>query len=86
MANPNSRPNNTYGQGRPTQGKGYSKNGYNPKPGERTIEEYVKNNVSPNAEVSLYTDAKGFNNVGNIGGEFKRFGTVPGRHGISYKP
>ena len=83
LANPNSRPNNTYGQGRPTQGQGYSKNGYNPKPGERTIEGYVKNNVSPNAEVSLYTDAKGFNNVGNIGGEFKRFGTVPGRHGIS---
>ena len=76
LANPNSRPNNTYGKGRPTQGQGYSKNGYNPKPGERTIEGYVKNNVSPNAELKLKTNSAGFNSHnGESGGVFKMFGS-----------
>ena len=79
LANPNSRPNNTYGQGRPTQGQGYSKNGYNPKPGERTVEGYVKNNAQ--IEQSLHTKSGGFNNLGKNGGEFKRFGGNSG-HGI----
>lgn len=72
----------TYEPGRPTSGQGFSDRGYKPQLGERTFDGYVNNNVSKNAEVSLYTDAKGFNNIGNAGGEFKRFGTVPGRHGI----
>ena len=34
--------------------------GYNPKPGERTIEGYVKKNT--NLEISLDTNSLGFNN------------------------
>ncbi len=53
--------------------QGYSPNGYNPKPGERTLNGYVSNNADP--EVSLYTKSPGFNNSnGNAGGQFKRFG------------
>ena len=43
---------------------------------------FVDNNVSKSAEVSLYTSARGYNNVGVDGGEFKRFGTKSPRHGI----
>ena len=58
---------------RPNHGQGFSKKGYNPKPGERTFEGYVRNNADP--EVSLYTRAKGFNNGrGKSGGQFKRLG------------
>ncbi len=39
--------------------------------------------VPVDAELSLYTKSKEFNNVGNIGGVFKRFGTKFGRHGIT---
>lgn len=54
---------------------GYSKNGYNPSPGERTLNGYLSNNISPEAEVSLFTHSSGFNNNnGQIGGAFKRFG------------
>ena len=43
--------------------------------GERTFENFVKNNVSPNAEVNLRTSSAGFNNHdGTIGGVFKRIG------------
>lgn len=57
----------------PILGQGFSKNGYNPKPGERTIEGYVQQNVKP--EVSLNTNSAGFNSNGsNVGGEFKRIG------------
>ena len=57
--------------------------GYNPQPGERTFKGYVEKNVSSNAEISLRTNSKGFNNHdGIVGGEFKRFGS--GEHaGIS---
>lgn len=69
--------------GRPVQGQGYSDRGYNPKPGERTLNGYVKNNVSPDAELKLFTDSSGFNNNnGNVGGMFKRFG-VDSHGGIS---
>lgn len=50
--------------------------GYKPKPGERTLDGYVKNNVSTDAELSLSTNSSGFNNHDGItGGEFKRFGS-----------
>ena len=68
---------------KPNHGQGFSRKGYFPKPGERTFEGYVKAMVSVDAELSLYTKSKGFNNVDEIGGEFKRFGTKPGRHGIA---
>ncbi len=67
---------------KPNRGQGFSKKGYFPKPGERTFEGYVEEWVPIDAELSLYTKSKEFNNVGNIGGEFKRFGTKVGRHGI----
>ena len=57
----------------PNSGQGFSPNGYNPQPGERTLNGYVKNNASP--EVSLHTNSAGFNNNnGIVGGDFKRFG------------
>ena len=50
--------------------------GYKPKPGERTLDGYVKNNVSTDAELSLSTNSSGFNNHDGItGGKFKRFGS-----------
>ncbi|RDU22653.1 hypothetical protein DWV06_15395 [Anaerosacchariphilus polymeriproducens] len=49
--------------------------GYKPQPGERTLEGFMKNNISPDAEVGLYTKSSGFNNnKGDVGGQFKRFG------------
>ncbi|NMA85223.1 MAG: hypothetical protein GX962_15320 [Epulopiscium sp.] len=30
----------------------------------------------------MYTKSNGFNNVGSSGGEFKRYGSVSGRHGV----
>jgi hypothetical protein len=52
--------------------KGFSEKGYNPQPGERTLNGYVKNNANP--EISLHTNSVGFNNNGEVGGDFKRFG------------
>jgi hypothetical protein len=50
--------------------------GDKPQSGDRTFEGFVKNNVSQDAEVGLYTKSGGFNNNnGNVGGQFKRFGT-----------
>ena len=50
--------------------------GYKPQLGERTFDGYVKNNVSTDAEVKLYTASAEFNsNNGKIGGQFKRFGS-----------
>ena len=55
------------------QGQGFSAKGYNPNPGERTFEGYVKQTSDP--EISLYTKSSGFNNNSKgIGGQFKRFG------------
>ena len=68
---------------KPNYGQGVSKKGYFPKPGERTFEGFVKEWVPIDAELSLYTKSKKFNNVSNIGGVFKRFGTKFGRHGIA---
>ncbi|MBD7912105.1 RHS repeat-associated core domain-containing protein [Clostridium cibarium] len=49
--------------------------GYKPQPGERTLEGFIKNNVSADAEVGLYTKSPGFNNNSKgIGGQFKRIG------------
>ena len=60
---------------RPTHGQGFSDKGYNPKPGERTFDGYIKNNVSPEAELNLFTNSQGFNDSnGKVGGVFKRFG------------
>ena len=60
---------------KPNHGQGFSKKGYFPEPGERTFEGYVLRHADP--EISLYTRAEGFNNnVGNVGGEFKRFGAA----------
>ena len=54
-------------------GQGFSAHGYNPQPGERTLDGYVRSNANP--EISLTTQSSGFNNNnGNIGGVFKRFG------------
>ncbi|MCR5609159.1 MAG: hypothetical protein K6G26_08865 [Lachnospiraceae bacterium] len=39
----------------PNSGQGFSPNGYNLQPGERTLNGYVKNNASP--EVSLHTNS-----------------------------
>jgi RHS repeat-associated protein len=59
-----------------TKGQGFSSKGYNPQPGERTFDGYVKKNVNSEAELSLKTDSAGFNNNSKgVGGEFKRFGT-----------
>ena len=57
----------------PNTGQGFSSKGYNPQPGERTLDGYVRNNANP--EISLTTQSPGFNNNnGNVGGVFKRFG------------
>ena len=54
--------------------------GYRPGPGERTFDGYVKNTVSIDTELKLYTNSPEFNsNNGVIGGQFKRFGI--GSHG-----
>ena len=54
--------------------------GYRPGLGERTFDGYVKNTVSIDTELKLYTNSPGFNsNNGVIGGQFKRFGS--GSHG-----
>ena len=54
--------------------------GYRPRLGERTFDGYVKNTVSIDTELKLYTNSPGFNsNNGVIGGQFKRFGS--GSHG-----
>ncbi|MCI6499486.1 MAG: hypothetical protein MSA21_11485, partial [Lachnospiraceae bacterium] len=58
---------------KPNQGQGFSSKGYNPQPGERTFEGYVKQTSDP--EISLYTKSSGFNNnPKGTGGQFKRFG------------
>ncbi|OPX42547.1 tRNA(Glu)-specific nuclease WapA precursor [Ruminiclostridium hungatei] len=58
--------------------------GYRPQPGERTLEGFVKNNVTPEAEIGLYTKSAGFNNnsITGVGEQFKRFGANP-QHGIN---
>ena len=57
----------------PNHGQGFSPKGYNPQPGERTFEGYVKQTSDP--EISLYTKSSGFNNNRKgVGGQFKRFG------------
>ncbi|WP_411681648.1 hypothetical protein [Clostridium thailandense] len=51
------------------------KKGYKQQPGERTLEGFIKNNVSADAEVGLYTKSAAFNNnLKGIGGQFKRIG------------
>lgn len=58
---------------KPNHGQGFSSKGYNPQPGERTFEGYVKQTSDP--EISLYTKSSGFNNnPKGTGGQFKRFG------------
>ena len=58
---------------KPNQGQGFSSKGYNPQPGERTFEGYVKQIRDP--EISLHTKSSGFNNnPKGTGGQFKRFG------------
>ena len=58
---------------KPNHGQGFSSKGYNPKPGERTFEGYVKQ--TSDLEISLYTKSSGFNNnPKGTGGQFKRFG------------
>lgn len=47
---------------------GFDDRGYKPKPGERTLDGYVKNNVSTDAELSLSTNSSGFNNHDGITG------------------
>ena len=60
----------------PNQAGGFSPHGYNPKPGERTLDGYVRNNVPADVETKLYTGSSGFNtSTKNIDGQFKRFGT-----------
>jgi RHS repeat-associated protein len=55
---------------------GFSSKGYNPKPGERTFEGYVKDNVPLNKETALYTNSKDFNSVnGEASSQFKRYGS-----------
>ncbi|BFH13658.1 hypothetical protein J6TS7_07010 [Paenibacillus dendritiformis] len=46
-----------------------------PQSAERTFEGYVKNSVPIDKETKLFTNSPGFSNVGNPGGEFKRFGS-----------
>ena len=49
--------------------------GYHPKPGERTLNGYVEQNVSTDAEIILRTNSPGFNNnPKGVGGQFKRIG------------
>lgn len=67
------RKSGTSSVAKPNHGQGFSSKGYNPKPGERTLNGYVRNNANP--EISLTTQSPGFNNNnGNVGGVFKRFG------------
>lgn len=49
--------------------------GYKPQPGERTLNNFVKDNAA-DAEIGLNTNSPGFNNNSRtgIGGQFKRFG------------
>ena len=56
----------------PPKDVGLSNRGYRPKPGERTFKGFVKNNVSPEKELSLNTSSLRFNSSGPT--EFKRFG------------
>ena len=59
------------------------KKGYTPTPGERTLNGYVNQNVSPKAEIKLRTNSAGFNSHDGVtGGVFKRFG-VNSHGGIS---
>ncbi len=68
---PSTNPNNVNAQTSNT--KEESGRGYNPQPGERTLDGYVRNNADP--EISLTTQSPGFNNNnGDVGGVFKRFG------------
>ena len=67
---------------KPNHGQGFSKKGYFPKPGERTFEGYVNNNVPQNVETKLFTHSSGFNTNPRNDGHFKRFGTEPNQHGI----
>ena len=67
---------------RPTHGQGFSDKGYNPKPGERTFDRYVNENVPRDVETKLYTNSSGFNTNPRNDGHFKRFGTEPNQHGI----
>ena len=56
--------------------RGHSPKGYNPKPGERTLNGYVKNNVSVHKEIALKTKSSKFNNAkGAKGGTFKLIGS-----------
>jgi len=67
---------------KPNTGKGFSTNGYSPKPGERTFEKYVNNNVPKDVETKLYTNSSGFNTNPKNDGHFKRYGTKPNQHVI----
>ena len=67
---------------KPNHGQGFSRKGYFPKPGERTFEGYVNNNVPQNRETKLFTHSSGFNTNVQSDGHFKRFGTKPNQHGI----
>lgn len=67
---------------KPNHGQGFSPKGYNPKPGERTFEGYVKNNVPRDVETKLFTNSSDFNTNPKNDGHFKRFGTKPDQHGI----
>ena len=68
---------------KPNHGQGFSSKGYNPKPGERTFEGYVNNNVPRDVETKLFTHSSGFNTNPKNDGHFKRFGTEPNQHGIA---
>ena len=67
---------------KPNQGQGFSSKGYNPKPGERTLEGYINNNVPRDVETKLFTNSIDFNTNPKHDGHFKRFGTEPNQHGI----
>ncbi|UHA74516.1 hypothetical protein [Paenibacillus sp. 481] len=56
-------------------GKGLETRGYKAQAGERTFEGNVKKNVPADKETKLHTQSSGFNNVGQSGGKFKRFGS-----------
>ena len=56
--------------------------GYKPKPGERTFEGYIKENVPVDVETKLFTDSKHFNTNPKEDGHFKRFGSKLNQHGI----
>ncbi|MBJ6359883.1 hypothetical protein ACFOQM_00885, partial [Paenibacillus sp. GCM10012307] len=63
------------GSGGTGTGKGLETRGYKPQAGERNLEGYVKKNVPIDKETKLYTKSSGFNNVGQSGGQFKRYGS-----------